>query len=74
MEENTEQISTQTEEAHWEQSPWNQHDRYIPTEYQIIDYQRSWKKCHCGRQTWMNDNYCPSCGQKLGMPNIYDNE
>ena len=46
--------------------------RYIPTEYQVIDYRRSWKKCHCGRQTWMNDNYCPACGQKLGMPNIYD--
>ena len=41
---------------------------YIPTEYQIIDYQRSWKKCHCGRQTWFNDNWCPACGQKLGCP------
>lgn len=41
---------------------------YIPTEYQIIDYQRSWKKCHCGRQTWFNDNWCPACGQKLGRP------
>ena len=52
--------------------PYNKHDIYISTEFQVIDYQRSWKKCHCGRQTWMNDNYCPSCGQKLGMPNIYD--
>lgn len=51
---------------------YNRNLTYIPTEFQIIDYQRSWKKCHCGRQTWMNDNYCPGCGQKLGMPNIYD--
>jgi hypothetical protein len=72
MEENTEQIPEQAEEVQWEQLPWNKHDTYIPTEFQVIDYQRSWKKCHCGRQTWMNDNYCPSCGQKLGMPNIYD--
>ena len=41
---------------------------YIPTEYQITDYQTSWKKCHCGRQTWFNDNWCPACGQKLGRP------
>ena len=72
MAENTEQTPKQAEDTQWEQLPWNNHDRYIPTEYQIIDYQRSWKKCHCGRQTWMNDNYCPGCGQKLGMPNIYD--
>ena len=73
MEENTEQISKQAEEeTQWEQLPWNKHDIYIPTEFQVIDYQRSWKKCHCGRQTWMNDNYCPSCGQKLGMPIIED--
>ena len=43
---------------------------YIPTEYKIIDYQKSWKKCHCGRQTWFNDNWCPACGQKLGFPNM----
>ena len=73
MEENTEQISKQAEEeTQWEQLPWNKHDINIPTEFQVIDYQRSWKKCHCGRQTWINDNYCPSCGQRLGMPNIYD--
>ena len=71
MEENTEQISVQSkEETPWEQLPWNQHDRYIPTEYQIIDYQRSWKKCHCGRQTQFNDNWCPACGQKLGRPSM----
>lgn len=49
------------------------HDRnlpYIPTEYQIIDYQKSWKKCHCGRQTWFNDNFCPACGQRLGRPSM----
>lgn len=45
--------------------------RYIPTEYQIIDYKSSWKKCHCGRQTWFNDNYCPACGQRLGKPENY---
>ena len=72
MEENIEQISKQIEDTQCEQLPWNKYDRYIPTEYQIIDYRKSWKKCHCGRQTWMNDNYCPGCGQKLGMPNIYD--
>ena len=46
----------------------NRNLTYIPTEYQIIDYRQSWKKCHCGRQTWMNDNWCPACGQKLGRP------
>lgn len=44
--------------------------RYIPTEYQIIDYERSWKKCHCGRVTRFNDNWCPACGQKLGRPSV----
>lgn len=61
-----------TEENQWEELPWNRNERYIPTVYQIIDYRQSWKQCHCGRKTWMNDNYCPGCGQKLGMPNIYD--
>ena len=49
------------------------HDRnvkYIPTEYQIINYRQSWKKCHCGRQTWFNDNFCPACGQHLGRPSM----
>ena len=49
---------------------YNRNDNYIPTEYEIIDYQKSWKKCHCGRQTWFNDNWCPACGQKLGRPSI----
>ena len=52
----------------WEPLPWNKNDIYIPTEYEIIDYQRSWKQCYCGRKTHFNDNYCPSCGQKLGIP------
>ena len=77
MEENIEQIIEQTEQAEeevqCEQLSWNKNDIYIPTEFQLIDYQRSWKKCHCGRQTWMSDNYCPGCGQRFGMPNIYDN-
>jgi hypothetical protein len=45
---------------------------YIPTEYILGDYNTSKKTCHCGRQTWLNDNWCPACGQKLGMPNIYN--
>lgn len=44
--------------------------KYIPTEYQIINYRQSWKKCHCGRQTWFNDNFCPACGQRLGRPSM----
>lgn len=72
MAENTEQAPKQAEDTQWERLPWNKHDRYIPTEFRLIDYRNSWKKCHCGRQTWINDNYCPSCGQRLGMPNIYD--
>ena len=44
--------------------------KYIPTVYKVIDYQHSWKQCHCGRQTWFNDNWCPACGQKLGFPDI----
>ena len=52
--------------------PYNREERYIPTEFQLIDYANSWKKCHCGRQTWINDNYCPRCGQRLGRPNMDD--
>ena len=44
--------------------------KYIPTVFQIIDYRQSWKKCHCGRQTWFNDNFCPGCGQRLGRPSM----
>lgn len=63
------QVNEETGEA--EIIMYNRNLTYIPTEYQIIDYQRSWKKCHCGRQTWFNDNWCPACGQKLGMPKAY---
>ena len=59
-----------TEESQWEELPWNKNERYIPTEYQIINYRQSWKKCHCGRQTWFNDNFCPACGQRLGRPSM----
>ena len=62
------QVNEETGEP--EITMYNKNVKYIPTEYQIIDYQRSWKKCHCGRQTWFNDNWCPACGQKLGFPNI----
>ena len=48
----------------------NPNIKYIPTEYQIINYRQSWKKCHCGRQTWFNDNFCPACGQRLGRPSM----
>lgn len=77
MEENTEQITEETTEAVEEkeyiieQLPWNKHEAYEPTEFQRISWRESWKKCHCGRQTWINDNYCPGCGQKLGMPKAY---
>ena len=68
VEEAVEEVIEETPK--FEQLPYNKHDRYIPTEFQIIDYKRSWKKCYCGRQTWMNDNYCPSCGQSLGRPTM----
>ena len=75
MEENkveeTVPIVKEAEEAPtWEILPWNKNDSYIPTEYEIIDYQRSWKQCYCGRKTRFNDNWCPSCGQKLGRPSM----
>lgn len=47
---------------------------FYPTEYELRDYRSSWKKCHCGRQTWFNDNYCPACGQRLGKPENYGEE
>lgn len=46
----------------------NLHEPYMPTEFQWIDYQHSWKKCHCGRTTLFNDRFCPECGQKLDRP------
>ena len=51
-------------------SSYNRNELYIPTEYQITDYQNSWKKCHCGRVTRFNDRFCPSCGQHLGRPDF----
>ena len=59
------------EEPVWEESTINQFDRYTPTIYQIIGYKQSWKQCHCGRKTLLEDNWCPSCGQRLGMPENY---
>lgn len=50
----------------------NKWEAFIPVEFAIIDYQRSWKKCRCGRITNLRDNWCPSCGQKLGFPEIND--
>ena len=50
----------------------NRYDPYIPVEYAWIDYERSWKKCSCGRITLMRDNWCPACGRKLGMPKFDD--
>jgi hypothetical protein len=46
----------------------NIHELYIPTEWKLIDWNQSWKKCRCGRLTGIRDNWCPSCGQKLGRP------
>lgn len=49
---------------------YDRNELYIPTEYQMVDYQNSWKKCHCGRVAHFNDRFCPSCGQHLGRPEI----
>lgn len=73
MEEEKFEITTLQTNAETGEVEITKHNRllpYIPTEYKIIDYTQSWKKCHCGRQTWFNDNWCPACGQKLGFPNI----
>ena len=51
---------------------FNKLDPYTPVEYAFIDWERSWKKCRCGRITKMNDNWCPSCGQKLTLPDFDD--
>lgn len=47
---------------------YNLNEPYIPVEFAYIDYERSWKKCRCGRVVLMRDRFCPSCGQKLGQP------
>ena len=65
------EVLPEQEEAIWEESPYNQFDRYIPTVYQIFDYKLGWKQCHCGRKTLLEDHWCPSCGQHLGVPEIY---
>ena len=68
----------QTEEEYLqcevEVSPYNKNERFIPTEYHYdIDNKKSWKKCHCGKQMWYNDNFCPACGQKVGKPDaVYE--
>lgn len=59
MEENDEKIIDET---------FNRSHVYIPKEYQRIDWQRSWKKCRCGKTCNLNANWCPSCGQHLGRP------
>ena len=68
------EVLPEQEEAIWEESPYNQFDRYHPTVYEIIGYKKSWKQCHCGRRTLLKDNWCPSCGQRLGMPENYGKE
>ena len=60
------------EEIIIEMLPYNKCENFIPTEFEVKGFRDSWKACWCGRRTWMNDNYCPGCGQRLGMPNIYD--
>ena len=56
-----------------EMLPYNKCENFIPTEFEVKGFRDSWKACWCGRRTWMNDNYCPGCGQKLGMPEAYYN-
>lgn len=56
-----------------EMLPYNKCEDFIPTEFEVRGFRDSWKACWCGRRTWMNDNYCPGCGQKLGMPEAYYN-
>ena len=56
-----------------EMLPYNRHEDFTPTEFEVKGFRDSWKACWCGRRTWMNDNYCPGCGQKLGMPEAYYN-
>ena len=58
------------EKLEWEEIG-NLNEPYIPVEFAWIDYQRSWKKCKCGRVVGLRDRYC-NCGQKLGMPVFND--
>lgn len=70
MEETLQQEEVKQEETKEEETieTHNKHEPYIPTEWQLIDWHQSWKKCRCGRVTGIRDNWCPSCGQKLGRP------
>ena len=65
-------MDSQKQEVSTTPDVYNIHEIFIPTEYAYIDYQRSWKKCHCGRVAQMRDNYCGGCGQKLGFPQFND--
>lgn len=60
-----------TKEIVIEQLPYNRNDKYTPTIFEVRGFRDSWKECWCGRRTWMNDNFCPGCGQALGMPEAY---
>ena len=54
-----------------EMLPYNKCENFIPTEFEVKGFRDSWKACWCGRPTWLNDNYCPGCDQKIGMPEAY---
>lgn len=65
------EVVKEKEEIIIEQLPYNRNDRYTPTVFEVKGFRDSWKECWCGRRTWMNDNFCPGCGQALGMPEAY---
>jgi hypothetical protein len=65
------EVEVVKEEIIIEMLPYNKCENFIPTEFEVRGFRDSWKACWCGRRTWMNDNYCPGCGQKLGMPEAY---
>lgn len=65
------EVVEEKEEIIIEQLPYNRNDRYTPTVFEVKGFRDSWKECWCGRRTWMNDNFCPGCGQALGMPEAY---
>lgn len=72
MEENKEQIVENVEETIEILVPsYNIHDKYIPTTFSIEDMK---KYCHCGRSVFMLDNYCPTCGQRIGIPEQFYEE
>lgn len=51
---------------------YNRLEPYIPIEFNIVDFERSWKKCKCGRIVLFRDNWCPACGQRIGFPQLDD--